>query len=58
VGVQRGAVWRNEVPEGALVAAASTVEQPPVRLPQTIRVGQRLVFGPDDDAVAAFLDRG
>jgi hypothetical protein len=59
VGVQRGAVWLDEVAEGALVAAASTVEQPPVRSPQALRVGRlrRLLLGPDDDAVAAFFDR-
>jgi hypothetical protein len=59
VGVQRRAVWLDEVAEGALVAAASTVEQPPVRSLQAIRAGRllRLLLGPDDDAVVAFLDR-
>jgi hypothetical protein len=60
VGVQRGAVWLDEVPESVLVAAASTLEQPPVRSPQTIRGGQpvRLLLKRDDVAVAALLDRG
>jgi hypothetical protein len=59
VGVQRGAVWLDEVPESVLVAAASTLEQPPVRSPQTIRAGQpvRLLLERDDVAVAALLDR-
>jgi hypothetical protein len=59
VGVQRGAVWLDEIPEGALVAAASTVEQPPVRSPEAVRFGRllRLLLSPDDVAVAALLDR-
>jgi hypothetical protein len=58
VGVQRGAVRLDEVAEGALVAGAGAVEQPPVRSPQAIRVGGllRLFGGPDDDAALAFLD--
>jgi hypothetical protein len=42
VGVQRGAVWLDEVAEGALVAAARTVEQPPVGSPETTGVGRLL----------------
>jgi hypothetical protein len=59
VGVQRGVVWLYEVAEGAFVAGASTVYQPPVRSPQAIRAGRllRLLLGPDDDAASAFLDR-
>jgi hypothetical protein len=33
VGVQRGAVRLDEAAEGALIASASTVEQPPVGSP-------------------------
>jgi hypothetical protein len=58
VRVQGAVVWLDEVAEGALVAAASTVEEPPVR-PRALRGGRlfRLLLGPDDDAVAAFVDR-
>jgi hypothetical protein len=59
VGVQRGAVGLDEIAEGALVAGASKIDQPPVRTPQAIRVARllRLLLGPDDDAASAFLDR-
>jgi hypothetical protein len=58
--MERGAVRLDEVAKGALVASASTFEQPSVRSPWRVRAGRlpRLVLDPDDDAVAAFLDRG
>jgi hypothetical protein len=57
-GVESGAVRLDETAEGTLVAAASAVEQPPVRSSEAIRVGRlpRLLLGPDDDAGAGFLD--
>jgi hypothetical protein len=48
MGLQRGAVRLDEVPERALVASAGTLEEPPVLRP---------VPGTDDVAVAALLDR-
>jgi hypothetical protein len=57
-GVERGAVRLDEAAEGTLVAAASAVEQPPVRSSEAVWLGRlrRLILGADDDAGAGFLD--